>query len=239
MLKFASHIKIEFMPVGNRVVNQKAVKAIKESIQLNGILRQVILIRTNLFGQGNKYYIADGQHLYYACQSLNILKDLSYVICKRKFNNIQEIVEFVALLNATQTPWKLEEYVNAYASTNQFIDYNILISKRNKYNLSYQLLSMIYGGLSSITGPQMLKDGKFKIVNESKGDELAIRMQDICSIFGRTNTSILKEFAMAFYYWSNAVEYNHKKFIQYVIENKEKLSLLERNKISEILINYK
>jgi len=228
------------MPQGNRDLSSSRIEKLKHSINEYGILRDVIVINTDVFGGKTKrYYIVDGQHLYMACSALGFLDDLEFKVCKKKFKSISEIVDFVSTLNTTQTPWKLTNYIDAYASTNLHLDYNKLIQKRIRYNLSYTLLAMIYGGTSNSAASNMLKRGKFKFVDEAKGDEVTKIIQDIVLIIGRSNSMTLNRFTIAFYNWYNSVHYDHEKFLSFIKDNVDKLLVLSPEGIEELLKKFK
>lgn len=234
-----SEMDIRLMPFGNRQVSQKQVRNLKNKIVKHGIQRNLQLIYTNLFGNGYAFYIKDGQHLWMACLALGLIDELTYTVDKFQYNNSKQIVEAVADINSDQKGWRLPDFVDSFASTND-VDYTILKSKYLKYGLSYQLTAMIYGGLSATNSAKMLKAGTFKIVNEQKGDSVAIIIQDVVLLFGRSNNIFLREFTFAFYHWYNSVEYNHNEFLEFIKENKDKLSLLKANQIELLLqtVNY-
>lgn len=232
-------MEIHFMPQGNRDLSSGRIDKLKHSINEYGLLRDVIVIETNLFGgRTKKMYIVDGQHLYMACTALDILDELQVKVCKKKFETISEIIDFVSTLNTTQTPWNLSNYINAYASTNMHLDYNKLIQKRIKFGLSYTLLAMIYGGVSNTAASNMLKRGKFKIVDEQKGDEVTKVIQDIVLIIGRSNSMTMNRFTVAFYNWYNSVNYDHQKFLEFIKSNVDKLLILNPEGIEELLKEY-
>lgn len=219
-LKSINDIDVCLMPFGNRIVDQKQVDILKHKILSHGITRALVVIHTNVFGDGTRYYIKDGQHLYMACQALGIVDQLYVIIDKFEYKSMVEAVTGVASINNDQKTWKLVDYVKAFASTNQLIDYNILQNKFLKYGLSYQFSAMIYGGLSSGSAGYTIRGGKFKIVEESKGDEIAEIMQDVILLLNRQDNTLLRAFISAFYNWYGSVTYKHTKFIKYLKANK-------------------
>lgn len=229
---------LKLMPTGNRNINPQHVEELKQEINRAGLLRDIIVVKTDLFGKTG-YYIVDGQHLYMACIALDMLSELEYKLCKINFKTLPELVEYVASLNSKQKKWNLSNYIKCYSATNQMIDYNILVNKQITYNLGYQLTAMIYGGLTNVTSAQMIKAGKFKIVDSKKGDEIAKYMQDIkLNIIGSANSSVLRQFIKTFYHWYNAVDYNHEDFMNYLKNNIDKLMLAKRNGMNEIIYQY-
>jgi len=231
--------KVNLMPFGNRVINQKQVAHLKREIDKHGITRVLVVVYTNVFGEGWKYYIKDGQHLYLACLALGIEDELFMIIDQHTYKNVTEVVTGTASINADQKAWKLNDFVNAFAATNQAIDYNILTSKFIKYGLSIQLTAMVYGGLSAIYASKLIRSGEFKIVNEKKGDKIAKILQDVEIVFGKTNYTFLRVFTLAFYNWFNSVDYKHKKFIKFLKTNKDTIVLMKGNEMELFLQKYK
>lgn len=236
----ADKCELKFMPSGNRTINSKKVSQIKLSVQQYGIIRGLVVIKTNLFNKDKKYhhYIADGQHLFLAVQALDRLNELPIFVVECEFSTIVEIIDFVSTINAAQSQWKLLDYVGAYASTNQITDYNVLLSKFQKYGISLVLTAAIYGGSTCSRTAQLLKRGQFKIVDESRGDEIAKIIQDIVPIFGRANSVPLEYFTKHFYHWYNSVNYNHEKFLKLIKDNTNELLVLGEQGVESVLNKY-
>ena len=230
--------ELKLMPFGNRQINSRQVNLLKIKIRKSGIMRAIQTIYTDKFGEGFHYYIKDGQHLFTACQSLEILEDLFIVVDKHQYKSSIEIVQDVASINSDQKGWRLGDFIYSYASTNQLLDYNVLSNRCTVYGLSYQLSAMIYGGLSSITSSKMVKSGEFKVLDVDKGDKICKILQDVVLIFGRSNNIFLRHFTFAFYNWFNSVKYNHHKFLLFIKDNKDKISLLKDNDIETFLQQY-
>lgn len=234
-MKKLGKIELKFMPFGNRQVSARQVSLLKTKIIKSGIMRAVQVVYTNKFGEGFHHYIKDGQHLFTACQSLEILEELFIVVDKHDYKTSIEIVQDVASINSDQKGWRLGDFINSYASTNQLLDYNVLLNKCISYGLSYQLTAMIYGGLSSISSSKVVKAGEFKILDIDKGDKICKILQDVVLIFGRSNNIFLRHFTFAFYNWFNSINYIHQKFLLFVRDNKKEMALLKENDIEVFL----
>ena len=237
-IKSLEGMDIRFMPFGNRQIIQRQVTYLKLSILKHGISRGVQAVYTNIFGEGYHYYILDGQHLYRACLALGAEELLQVYVDEYQYLSAIEMVSRVAQINSDQRGWRLANFILAYASTNQLLDYNMFQKKYIDYGLTYQLTAMIYGGLSPTTSSQMIKAGTFKIVDEHKGDEIAKILQDVVLLFGRANNIILKDFTFAFYNWYNSIDYNHDRFMAFVIENKHKITSMKFNDMELFLQTY-
>lgn len=236
---FANEVTVNFMPIGNRAIDYKKVNNIKMSMQEYGIVTGITLIQTSLFTGKNAYYGVDGQHRYEAARALNRLNELPVYIVPKKFKTIKDIVQFVARLNSTQTPWHLLNYINAYASIGNK-HYVKLLEKVNLFGLGCSILGIIYGGANTTVSARMIKDGSFVIIDEAKGDTIANILQDLIPIIGKVNASIINAFSVAFYEWYSSIKkYNHKKFMQFLNKNREKLLVLGYDGMTLMFADFK
>ena len=212
---------IKFMPLGNRDVSASHIQKMKDSIHKYGILRSIIIVSTKVFNDKEPaYYIADGQHLYLACEGLNLTKELNAIIVKKEFTDVDSIVHFVSKLNSTQKGWRLLDYVGAYASTNEFLDYNFLQNRIMKYNLGTVTTAMLYGGYGNSTATKAIKAGEYtNRKNIQHADKVAEYLQDMILIIGRRSSQAVQNLATAFFHWYDESSYNHQEFLN-ILEQK-------------------
>lgn len=229
---------LHMMPAGNRTIKNSVLAKLKKSIQQYGILRSVVVVKTDLFNEGVKYYIADGQHLYVSCQALNVLAQLHIIVVKRKFASIHDLVEFISVLNTTQSPWRLADFIEAYAGTSVYLSYNKLKAKRMEYNLPYSLLAVIYSGLGKKQSSDAIKTGQFRVVNEPKSDQVAQYMLDLIPVFGRTNSTALTNLAHVFYGWIDLSCYQHSKFKKFILKNLALFNLATETEMKELIAQF-
>lgn len=232
--RFANEFPIEFLPIGNRNVDYNKVAQIKLSMQTYGITSGIVLIPTDIFTGQLRYYAVDGQHRYEAARALGMLDKLPVFFCPRKFESIQEIVLFVSTLNSTQTPWKLENYVNAYASILN-TDYMFLQKIHQDYNMVYCVAAIICSGMHSASVSHTIKKGTFKVKNREYTLKIAGYIQDCVGIIGTSETVTISRFALAFYEWYNPATYKHKKFLVWVRANLASMKLLKGDGITALL----
>jgi hypothetical protein len=220
----ASQIGCEFMPQGNRAISNSHVNKLKRSIQDYGILKGIVLIKTNMFGVGatniERFYIADGQHLYTAASTLGRLHELPVHVIEKSFKEVSEIVELVAKLNSTQSNWKLINFIGAYAGSGN-VHYGTLLQKTGQYKLSPITCAVIFGGTTHTTAAKRIKEGTWKtIINMERANEIASYLEDIIptfelSTYGRT----LELFTFYFGQWYAPNIYDHVKFKKYLQKN--------------------
>lgn len=237
-IKYASDVNVEFMPIGNRNVDYRKVAKIKLSMQTYGITSGIVLVATDVFDGNIKYYAIDGQHRYEAAKALGILNRLPVYISHKKFGSITEIVNFVATLNSTQTPWILENYINAYASIGKE-DYKFLQKIHNMYNLSYNISIILCGYTSGGHSSNSVKEGNFTIKDKAKTLEIANYIQDCCGIIGLHEIRVLSYFAEQFYNWFNPKTYKHTRFLVWLEKHKEEFFILKRDGMKALLETFK
>lgn len=230
--------ELNFMPAGNRSIKPYVTKKLRESIRKYGILRAVVVVRTSLFNDGYKYYLADGQHLFLAAESLNLIKQLPIIVVKTKFEDIQSLVKFISVLNTSQSPWKLGDYIAAYASTDVYISYSKLKAKKIEYKLPYSVLSVIYSGEGKKQAADKVREGQFRVVNEPKSDDIAQYIKDLATVFGRTNSTALTNLAHVMFKWYDKSSYNHSKFKKYIILNLNSFSLATEREMKSLVEQY-
>lgn len=229
--------KLETMPSGNRTIKPSVVKELRKSIQMYGILRDVVVIKTNIFGGKTRYYPADGQHLILAATAEGREDELGFKEVNYQFNSIIEIVHFVSLLNSTQSPWRLQDYIHAYASTNKLVSYNILENKIDLYGLSANLTAIIYMGESKSVVSKKIREGGFRVVDEPKGDRIAVIVGNLIELFGRTNSTALTRFASAFYHWYKD-DLDTEEFYEFMEERIEDLREADEREMHTILNDF-
>lgn len=232
--RFADEFNIEFLPIGNRNVDYSKVAQIKVSMQTYGITSGIVLLPTDLFDGKLRYYAVDGQHRYEAARALGILDRLPVFFCPKKFSTIEEIVGFVSTLNTTQTPWKLENYVNAYAAIHKD-DYMFLKKIHQDYNMLYYVAMIICSGYTAHKAIKDIKKGEFKVKDKEYTLKIAGYIQDCIGIIGTAETVTISKFALAFYEWYNPVTYKHKKFLVWVKANLASMKLLKGDGITALL----
>lgn len=220
--------RLKLMPSGNRGITRATVRNLEKSIRRYGILRSVVVVKTNIFHESGKpdapqdYYIADGQHLWQACMNLNMLDQLTVIENKDNFDDILSLVQFVSVLNTTQSPWRVRDFIYAYSSTHKMHSYTRLIEKRKSTGLGYTTIAIIYGRESRSTVGKTIKSGNFRMQDEAKGDEIAEIVKDVQSSFGRSNSRSLYTFTYVL-----ASMYEKKQFVKETFRNFVKDNAME------------
>ena len=105
---------LKIMPrTTNRDVSQKHVDTLKVSILKMGVLRPILVVESDAFGEGTQLYINDAQHLRVAIIQTDST-DLKgfFEIWVTKNSNAEEIVLGVGDLNTTSSLWTIKQHFN-------------------------------------------------------------------------------------------------------------------------------
>jgi hypothetical protein len=109
----------------NREIKLSHSKVSGESItKLASILRMVVVVKI-----GNRYYIADGQHLYTFLVSENM--PIEFILIEVKTE--KELINVMRLMNSSSKRWGLPQFVNVNTNDKKDNAYNKLQQYTNDY----------------------------------------------------------------------------------------------------------
>lgn len=222
-LKAGSKKGFYFLAGINRAVSPSHVTKLANSIAKMGIIRPVVVAELSFITGVKQTYIVDGQHLYNACLRGNL--DIPYLVISIK--NQEELIEMIALLNASSKSWCLLDYVNSWSSIRE--DYK----KLNKY---FQIYDFELGVLTAIladktivanggneTSSKLIKSGKFQIYDEVGAKKKLDYLTDVLKIMPRMNRFENKYASSEYINFLNKVgnKYDHSKFLAKLIKIKD------------------
>lgn len=232
-LKKDSHKSFSYLAGINRPINPAQVTKLAESVKTLGILRPVIIANLSFINGKSTNYIIDGQHLFNALLRNN--QDIPYIIIK--IEDKVQLVESIALLNASSKNWAILDYVTSWSCVSE--DYKKLLHYYNVYDFELVDISAILSGRSVIGGieTKFIKRGKFKITSEKDGIKILDNLTDVFNILPRMNRKENKYVYSEYisFYKSN-LNYNHSQFLKKLESNKDKfiLATQEKEKLSEM-----
>ena len=230
-LSLTGNIKLNYLAGINRPINPAQVTKLAKSLEKMNSLRPVVIIT----GKSEKYII-DGQHMFNAHMRLGW--EVPYITIK--VEDKKDLVEKIALLNASSKTWTMQDYVTAWASLSNYY------VKLNHY---FQVYDLEIGELAAIlTGnvrgggniSKIIKSGDFKIVNEQKNVEILNYVTDMLKLVPRMNRFenrySIKEYVK---FLRSTFKYDHKTFLIKLKKNKDKfiLATQEEGKLSELFEN--
>lgn len=217
----------KFMEGINRDIKPAQVTLLAKSVNLQGIIRPVVV--ADLYFNGlNGTYIIDGQHLFFALIRENL--DIPYI--KIKINNAEELVEKTALLNSTSKSWMLKDYVQIWSFIRP--DYKKLSYYFNKYDFEMQTIASVLNNRNAATGTAntIIKNGTFVVKNEEKAIKTLDYVTDVLKCVPRMDRMSNKFFVGAYveFLTQAGSSYDHTKFCNYLKQNKQKLTFVNGDK---------
>ncbi len=237
-LKKDSKQSFSYLAGINRAINPAQVTKLAVSVNKMGIIRPVVVAYISFIDGTRKLFIIDGQHLFNALIRNNM--DIPYVIIDVKDKT--DLVEKIALLNASSKNWTMLDYITAWASLSN--DYVKLNHYYQVYDIDLCTLATILLG-QSIDGSntvKTIKNGKFKIVDEKLNTTILDNITDLLKVIPRMarndNRYATREYTK---FLRTTRTYNHKKFIDNLKKNKKEfiLATQEDGKLVELFTKLK
>ena len=205
----------------NREIRSEHVEKLVKSIRTMGIIRPVIICKTNVIEGEMKNYIIDGQHLATACEREKL--PIPYVTIKCE--NEIDIVEQMGMLNNSSKSWALIDYVNAYKFC--FMDYMKLLKFKNLYNLELNMVAALCTNhYSLVKNSQTIKTGTFTITN-SKAAQMCKEFSEIFLMINNVDRGIKFAFLNAFMQSYNKI--TQKSIINNLKKNLKQIKLISDN----------
>lgn len=218
----------------NRQVNPSHVTKLAESIQMIGVIRPIVVSSISFLTGKTEKYIIDGQHLFNALLRLGL--DIPYVEIEIKSK--EELIQKIALLNASSKSWQLVDYITAWSSLKE--DYVTLNKYFNVYDIELRALSNILEGSDVNNGKitPKIKKGTFTVRDEAAAKIILDMVTDVLKVIPRVgrhdNRYTVSEFVD--FYRKNRTSYDHKKFINGLKKSKNDflLATQEPGKLVEL-----
>lgn len=161
----------------NRDIQSGHVKSLIKSIQMMGLVRDVILVKAP-FIHKTKLFLVDGQHLREACLKLKL--DMTCKVIETE--SIEDLIAKISTLNSTAKCWKLADYLEAWCTADKR-HYKYLRSRMNDVGkCSVSSIIEAY----TVTGnkdSESFKKGTFVLKSNSKatGDRITNIYKDCVS----------------------------------------------------------
>jgi hypothetical protein len=165
------------------------------SIRAMGIIRPVVVAKTDIIDGQMRKYLIDGQHLFEGC----VREDLEVPYVEIEVTSELDLVYKMAKLNNSSKSWTLMDYVNAFL--HYVPDYLTLKRYTRLYNLEPLMIASIcandsrYNGMHS--GSKVIKSGNFEITNV-KAEEMCKAFSDLFLKIGTADRWVKKEFLTVF-----------------------------------------
>lgn len=190
----------------NRDIKEKTVKKIMDSI------KRIDMSPENPIKVNENYEIIDGQHRLEAWKRLG----LPVYYMKSKIKKSEMDIAIIAV-NANQSPWALDSYINFWAKKGNKV-YQEILECNKKFKLPFHISALLVTNELRIS-PSDMKDGTLK-----KGKisymEYVNCLNDFHDIFKYAKTTF---FIRAFMWMYKSGMYNHKKHFEKFVVNRYRL----------------
>lgn len=231
-----SKIKFNLLANINRTIIPSHVTKLAESIKRLSILRPIICTQLSFITGKKELYVLDGQNTLQALLRLGL--PIPYVVIS--VNNKRELVESIALLNASSKNWCMLDYVTAWSSMIE--DYVKLNSYYQRYDFEISILAAVLGEHEMSNGAtvtRFIKNGEFRIKNEERNVQMLNYLTDVLSIVDRMNRYENRYFCQEYIkFVRNKKGYNHQLFLRNLKKYKKTFSLAISNseKLKELFV---
>jgi hypothetical protein len=221
----------------NRPIDPAQVTRRAQSVDAMTLVRSIVVARIDFIEGREVSYIIDGQHLFNAM----LRNDVPIEYVEIEVKDLVDLVEKIAMLNASSKSWKLTDYILAWSAVRE--DYKKLNKYFNIYDFELSTLASILScsavhtsGGSSIT--KTIKTGEFTIVDEARQVALLDHLTDVLKIIPRMARFENRYVCAEYINFRNAVggAYRHKEFLSNLEKNKDKfvLATQQQQKLTEI-----
>jgi len=230
-----SKIQVNYLAGINRPITPSQVTIMAKSIEELGVLRPIIIIETDCISGKKENHVGDGQHLFNACLRVGV--NIPYVVVQ--VDTKEELVQVMAMLNATSKTWSMLDYVRAFSS------YNPNFVKLNHYFQVYDIeMSIVAAILSNLTvagssiAVKRIKSGEIVIKDELQNVSILDNLTDVLKFVPRMsrfeNRYLCAEYVN--FRRTEGANYKHKEFLKNLEKNKQKfiLATQEKEKLADM-----
>lgn len=229
---------LSFLAGINRPVDPAQVTKLAASIDSMGLIRPIVVARIDFIEGVSVPYIIDGQHLFNAM----LRNDIPIEYVEIDVTDLADLVEKIALLNASSKSWKLTDYILAWSAVKE--DYKKLNRYFNIYDFELSVLAAILSckevranaGGGSVT--KTIKNGTFEIVDEQDQVSILNDLTDILKVIPRMNRFENRYVCGEYVNFrrTTGCDYNHAEFMKNLEKNKQKfiLATQEQDKLSDM-----
>lgn len=205
----------------NREIRSEHVEKLVKSIRTMGIIRPVIVCKTDVIEGEMKNYIVDGQHLATACEREKLSIPYVNITCTDEV----DIVEKMGMLNNSSKSWALIDYVNAYKFC--FNDYMKLLKFKNLYNLELNMVAALCTNhYSVVSNSQSIRTGQFVITNK-KAEQMCADFSEIFLMISNVSRSVKFSFLNGF--MQSYGKINQKTIVNNLRRNIKQIKLISDN----------
>lgn len=232
-----SRVMLNYLAGINRPVNPGHVTKLAKSLDKIGTVQPIVVAQLSFITGKPELYIIDGQHKFNALIRNN--QPIPYVVIDVK--DKQDLIEKIALLNASSKSWCMLDYVTAWSSLNQ--DYVKLNHYFQVYDMEMGIVaSTLSNNVSGGSIGRKIKNGEFKIMDEAENVKILDNLTDLLKVIPRMNRYENKYVCGEYVkFRRSSKDYNHEKFLKNLTAHKELfvLATQQEGKLSELFYKFK
>lgn len=221
------HSKVNSLPF-NRTA--KVVPDLVINMNKNGFTTPILLIKTNLLDGVDKLYIADGHNR--AMTAIYLKMPITATLLINKFENVEDLVDFVASHNNSQKAWVNFDYIKAFAYVGKK-DYLDLIRIKSKYPYSITIVASMLYGTSRFNISNAIKKGSFTISKLKETVDTMTYAAELSKYKSLTNRMII-----SLYNVMRMEIFNKKKFTNRYIKYIDETSKMNLDTFEETFISW-
>lgn len=207
----------------NRSIDPSQTTRLAKSLDKMGCIRPMVCAYIDFIDGIKKLYIIDGQHLYHAL----LRNGMEFPYVTIQISDKKDLIEKIALLNASSKNWCMQNYVTAWAHINSnYMELNKLYSI---YDFDLSILASILNSNNGSAGGGMsakIKKGEFEIVDKEENIKILDHLTDVLKIAPRMNRFENKYLCTEYVnFLRNTTGYNHNTFLLNLQKHKKDLDL--------------
>ncbi len=229
---------VSFLAGINRPIDPAQVTKLAQSIDAIGVQRTLVVAEFAFITGKKEMYVIDGQHLYHALMRNGL--DIPYVMVEIK--DKADLVEKIALLNASSKSWCTQDYITAWSCLKT--DYVKLNEYLNRYDIEKSLTASILmnNGTDGGNTIRTIKKGEFQIINEEGNVKILDYITDLLKVIPRQNRVQNKYVCREFLsFVRSCPDYNHERFMNNIKKVKDdfKFATQQEGRLSDFFYKLK
>jgi hypothetical protein len=224
----------KFLAGIQRDIKPDQTNKLHRSILRMGIVRPVMVADLDFITGKTETYLVDGQHLYTAATRE---EDIVIPYLKIPIKDKQDLVETIAMLNASSLSWTMNDYMQAWGSLKP--DYVTLNKAVERYDIECRVAGACFmPTVNTGTMLTVIKRGQFEISDEVKGYDSLQKISDcLKTIYDRGSRLQTRTLSTALLtIIKNDPNYDQKKLLVYLKNHKTEVQLMTENK--DVMIQY-
>lgn len=171
----------------NRDIAMSHVQDIRRSILINGILSFPLMLQTDCIDGEMKYYIADGQHRFWAFKLLGL--PIRFTLYQKQSSGpmtVYDIIRLIASVNNTSRKWGIHNYMKAWKSI-KAREYVKISEVYERTKIPISTLLQAYSGKARPRATALFMDGVYEMTDEKNGDKYVQYLEELKPVMNKSS----------------------------------------------------